>query len=210
MRTGRWGALSGAAAVVLAVLAAVLFNFYEYLPSGEEIADHLTDNATTIQIAGYLGVIAAFFMLWFAGTVKSVMRSHDEDGRLTTIAMGGTVAAALGIALTFGLMIAAGARAGSDGGIGAAEAATFFDIYGTVFVSIGGVGTAALVMAFSVMALRTGLTPKWLAWVGVIVAIGSISPLGYIFFAFAFAFVVGISIWAYLTASRAGGAPAGM
>ena len=203
MRNGRLGALSGAAAVVLAVLGSVLFNFYEYLPAGEEMAEHLADNSTTIQIGGYLGVIAAFLMLWFAGTVKSVMRPRDGDGRLTAIAVGGTIAAAVGIALTFGLIIVAGARAGSDGGIGAAEALALYDIYGTVFVSVVGVGTAALVMAFSVLALRTGLTARWLAWVGVIVALGSISPLGWVFFAFAFAFVIGISIWAYMRTPHA-------
>jgi hypothetical protein len=203
MRNGRLGALSGAAGVVLAVLASVLFNFYEYLPSGETIAEHLADNATRIQAGGYLGVIAAFLLLWFAGTVKALMRPRDGDGRLTTIAVGGTITAAVGIALTFGLIIAAAARAGSDGGIGTAEALTLYDVYGTVFVSIGSVGLAALVMAFPVLALRTGLATKWVAWVGVIVALGSISPLAYIFFSFSFAFVIGISVWAYMKAPRA-------
>lgn len=104
---------------------------------------------------------------------------------------------AVEIALTFGLIIAAGARAGSAGGIGAIEAATIYDVYGTVFVVLGGLGVGALVLAFSLLGLRRGFVPRLVASLGVVVAIGSISPLGYVFFAFAFLFVLGISIWAF-------------
>ena len=201
MSAGRWGALSGAAAVVLAVLAAVLFNFYDYLPAGEEVAEHLTDNATTIQIAGYVGVIAAFLMLWFAGTVKDAMRPRDGEGRLTTIAVGGAITAAAGLALVFGLMIAAAARAGSEGGISAVEAVTIYDAYGTLFVTLIGVGTAGIVLAFSLLGLRGRFVARWLGWLGIIVAIGSISPLGYVFAGVALVYVLGISIWAYRKAS---------
>ena len=199
---GRIGALSGAASVALVILATVLFANYDYLPSGEALAEHLTENDMATQIAGYIGVVAAFLMFWFAGTVRAVLRPHDDDHRLTSIAFGGTIAAAIGLAITFGLLLSAGARAGADGGITAVEAATLYDAYGTIFVSLVGMGVAAVVLPFSLLALRKGFAARWLAWVGVVVAVGSISPLGYILMGFGFLFIVGISIWAYRGATR--------
>lgn len=203
-RSARLEPLSGALAVVLVVVGAVLFGFYTYLPSPADIADHLTENSTRVQIGGYVGVVASFLMVWFAGSVRTLLRRHEGgDSRLGAIAFGGTVSAGVGLALVFGLMIAAGARAGTDSGIGEAEAVTLYDTYASLFTAVLGVGMAALVGSLSIAGLRGGFVRPWVGLVGAVIAIGSISPLAYVFAGLAFLFTFGLSLWAYRTEAHA-------
>ena len=189
--------------MLLMVAGALLFGFYTYLPNPAEVTEHLTDNATRVQIAGYVGVVAAFFMLWFAGSAKTLLRSREgANGRLTAIAFGGTVSAGTGLALVFGLMTAAGARAGADSGISDIAAVTLYDAYASLFTVAVGVGLAALVGAFSIAGLRGEFLPRWAGWLGVVVAVGTVSPLAYLFVGPVAVYVLVLSLWGYRTGSR--------
>ena len=48
--------------------------------------------------------------------------------------------------------------------------------------------------AAALVALRTGVFPAWLAWVSVVLAVGLLTPLNYIFMGFALLWVLIVSI----------------
>lgn len=202
-RLARLAPLTGALAVVGTVVGAILFGFYTYLPGPGDVVDHLTQNSTRVQVAGYVGLVAAFAMLWFAGSIRAVLlRREGPDSRFAAIAFGGAVGTGVALSVVFGLMTAAGARAGAGSGIGEMEAVTLYDTYASLFTAATGVGVAALVGAFSVSGLRAGFLRPWVGWVGVVIALASISPLAYVAMGLAFVFVFAVSLWAYRTQPR--------
>ena len=145
-----------------------------------EVIKYYGDGGNRDQVALGWGLIllGVFFLLWFLGALRQLLRRVDADGLLTTLAMvGGAVYAAL--ALT-GAGLQAGILTMSDDTyrdqvfpalIHAARDA------GYVLHTSGGVGAATLIIAASLAFRRAGLVPGWAAVVGVIIgvlAIGSI------------------------------------
>lgn len=79
--------LSGAVAVIFMMVGILIFNNYEFLPSAESIADFLNSNAPQVYTGGYIASLSTFFLIWFAGTVRSALIAREGgNGQLSTIA----------------------------------------------------------------------------------------------------------------------------
>lgn len=59
------------------------------------------------------------------------------------------------------------------------------------------VALAALIGATAVVTFRARVWPTWLAWVSAILAVGSISPVGYIFIGLDLLWILYVSIWLF-------------
>jgi hypothetical protein len=198
-RTERFSLLSGVVAVLLLMAGSVLIGIYDYLPPAEEIAGYVTDNASRVQAGGYLGSISAVFLIWFSSSVRSALASREGGtGRLSNIAFGGGVGAGIAVALGFSAIIAAGSRAGADGGITAIGAITFHDLWGQFLGYANGLMLAVFVAATAIVSLRTDIFPKWFSWLSLLLAIGLITPLNYIFLFGGVAWLVIVSVWLFV------------
>ncbi len=198
-RTERFSLLSGVVAVLLLLAGSALIGIYDYLPPAEEIADYITDNDARVQGGGYLGSIAAVFLLWFSGSVRSALATREGGtGRLSNIAFGGGIGASIAVALGFSAIIAAGSRAGADGGITAIGAITFHDLWGQFLGYANGLMLAVFVAATSIVSLGTNIFPKWFSWLSLLLAIGLITPLNYIFLYGGVAWLFVVSVWLFV------------
>jgi len=196
-RTERIAPLSGVIFVVFVVVAALLVN-KGFLPSAEDLQAFFTEEATQIQVAGYLGVLSAVFLIWFAGSVRHSLRPAEGDtGRLSAVAFGGGAVGGGLVAVAFSILAVGGARGGAEGGIGVEAATITYDLYGSVFGVALPVTLAALIGAAAVVAFRTGTWPTWLAWTSAILAVGSISPIAYIFIGIDLLWILIVSIWLF-------------
>lgn len=189
--------LSGVVAAVLMIVGSVVIGFYEYLPPADRVADFLSRNATRVAVGGYVGGISALFLVWFAGSVYSALREHEGTGRLATVAFGGGVFASVIMATAFAGMIAAAGRAGTEGGITAGEAVALYDVWSSVMGVTMPIGLAVLIGATAAVSLRTSAFPAWFGWVSAIIALGLISPVGYVVMAGGLVWVLVVSIWLY-------------
>jgi hypothetical protein len=184
---------------VLVVVAAVLVNNYDYLPPADELKAFFTDDSTTLQVAGYLGALSALFLIWFAGSVRSSLRpAEGGTGRLSAVAFGGGAVAGGLVALAYSILITGAARGGADGGIGSDAAATIYDGYSTIFSVAVPMALGVLIGAAAIVALRTKVWPAWLAWVSAFVAIGSISPVSWIFIGMDVLWILVVAIWLFV------------
>jgi hypothetical protein len=128
-----------------------------------------------ILVGAYLLAFCGLFFLWFAGGLRQRLRAAEgPGGRLANVALGGAIlfvamlwigAAALGAipgAESFGdnpsLKIADVARFVGSAGFGAI---LIFSAFGAI----------ALIDAASIVIMRTGILPKWLAWLGFVAAV---------------------------------------
>jgi uncharacterized membrane protein len=204
-RLERLAPLTGLISVVLFILSTVVIGFTEYLPPAEKVADFLSGNSSRVSTGGYLGTISAFFMIWFAGSVRSAL--HEKEGgagRLSTVAFGGGVAAAVALAFGFSVYGLAGSRAGAVGGISIAEAGTLYDLWELVMGGMLSIFLAVFIGATAVVSIRGALFPAWFGWMSVLIAFGLLTPVAYLFIYLAVMWLVVVSIWLYIRGGSLG------
>ncbi|MFB3049261.1 MAG: hypothetical protein ACE1Z9_03820 [Acidimicrobiia bacterium] len=191
----RFAPLTGVVFVVLLVAGVVVINNYDYLPPAAEIESFYEDSSTAISVGAFLALLSVFFFLWFLGSVRSTLRvTEGGTGRLSAVAFGGGVAAAAAMIVGYSATLAAAQRAGTTGGIGADAATSLHDLASVLVGNTAPIAFAVLVAATALVALRTGVFPAWLAWVSVVLAVGLLTPLNYIFMGFALLWVLIVSI----------------
>jgi hypothetical protein len=198
-RFERLSPLSGAVAMIFMLVGIVIFNNYEFLPPAERIAEFLNINAPQVYTGGYIASLSSFFLIWFAGTVRSALIAREGgNGQLSTIAFGGGVAAAVVLGISFVGIFASGLRASAPGGITPVGAITMIDFYAQLTGQLFGIFMAVFISAAAVVSLRTGLFPSWFGWASLVVAFGLLTPYAYIMLTFAILWLLVVSIWLYV------------
>jgi hypothetical protein len=172
-RWQRWGPLSGVAYVILFLVG--------ILAGGEGAGDTPEEHVTYYADAGnrakefvifFLLVAAGLAFLWFLAGLRGVLvRAEGEVARWTALAYGAGVAS---VALFLGaasLFVAPASSAGED---------SFREVNPSAVNIVGNAGyamfvcsiivAALLVLATSIVALRTLVFPRWLSLAGFVVA----------------------------------------
>lgn len=153
----RWSALGGALFAVLIAVSALM----------PGTPPKTSDSAG--KIAEFVGAIATFALLWFLGSVWRVLRrAEGGEPRLTVVAILGAMFAAV-IGAVGSILLAV---LGIVGVAGAGRANNLRVLY-IVATNVGlGVvlGLAVFLSAFSIVIVRTGVLPRWLGWVGLLLA----------------------------------------
>jgi hypothetical protein len=110
------------------------------------------------------------FLLWFASGLRERLRAAEgPNGRLANVAFGGAVlCVALVWAGGFALAaVPAGISFGGEPAVSNADVARFLPQMGFGAILVGGMfGAIALIDAASIVAIRTGVLPRWLAYLG--------------------------------------------
>lgn len=204
-RLERLAPLSGVVSVGLLVVGILLFNYYTFLPSGDDLADFLNSNASLVSTGGYIGSLAAFFLIWFVGSLRSRLVQYEKGkGFLPTVAFSGGIAAAVVLGISFIGIFAAGLRASGPGGITAIGAVSMYDFWTQLTGQLFAIFMAGLISATAVVSLRSRLFPAWFGWTSIIVAVGLLSPFAYAILAFAIIWLLVVSIWLYLKSAPIG------
>jgi len=129
-----------------------------------DIKSFYVDHSGNIQASAFLTGMAAFFFLWFLGSLTAALRRAESEGsRLATIAFGAGV-----ITLAFPVMAAAvnttlATRIAAESDQAVIRALYEVQAFAGAFTAFP---LAALVGATSLVSLRTGLFPRWLSWGG--------------------------------------------
>jgi hypothetical protein len=197
-RLEKYAPLSGAASVLLLIIATGLLGVYDYLPGSDKLVEIFSGNSTNTVVVGYLGLFSAALIIWFAGSVYATLKEREGGtGRISMIAFAGCVASGITLGTGFSAVLTIGARAGGVDGISAAEAVTLYDLYGTLLGQMAAFTFAVLIGATAAVSLRTAMFPSWFGWASVIIALGLVSPIGYFALAFVLIWIVGVSITFY-------------
>lgn len=204
----RWSAASGAVSVILIVIAFLVAGSSPDSEAPEsEIASYLASDSNQTQnfTAFFLFLAGVLFMLVFLSVLRSRLKAAEgPGGGLAPLAFGsGVASAALWIgAISF--FVAPLAAADNRGDALAAPADLYaFSSDAGYFLWVGAVVLGALVVwATSAVAFRTGLLPRWFAWVGVLVGVICLFA---IFFFPAFVYWAWILVASILLLRRHGG-----
>lgn len=198
LRLERLAPLTGLVAVILLLVGTVLIGLYDFLPPADKIANHLNANPGRAATGGYLGTISAFFLIWFAGSVRAVLRQQEgENGWVSEVAFGGGIAGGVIAILLFTSIGSTALRAGAEGGITPIGAITQYDFWSQLGGLAYPVTMAVFIGATAVVSLRTSLFPNWFGWASALIALGLLTPFSYIIISLAMIWVFVVSIWLY-------------
>src|SRR2546423_920219 len=170
----RWGPLAGALGVICFIVAIVMYGTGPG-DNDTEIVDYFSkgSNQTKYIVAFYFFLAAFFLMLAFLTSLRAVLiEAEGAPGRLTALAWGGGAARAVPPRAPTAFS-AAPAITAKDSDKFKLDPNTyrFINDTGYVFFVTGVMAAVLMVFATSVIALRTGVFPRWFAWIGFLVAI---------------------------------------
>lgn len=207
----RLGAANGIAFVALFTIGAFRLFSVEGPESGadaDRISSFFIDNGPSFRLGLLLMLFGGGALLWFSASVWAALRGADPDGRLSAITLGaGMLTAGFSLATTG--MLTSYTITDWDK-LDAPVAQSLFETggYAFSFIFVGGaLLRAAFVGAASLATLRFGGLPKWLGWVGMIVALANLmgtfqiveaSENGVFSNVAFFSLIMGFSLWVLL------------
>jgi hypothetical protein len=208
----RWSPLAGVLAVVCWVIAfLVSTSSPDSGDSDAEIAGFWTSHSHQVHdIVAFFVFLAGilFFLAFLAALRTRVLDAEGGSGRLTALGYGAGVATAVFLILGVAMWTSPAFTA-NDTGKFALEPNTYRllnDLGYAVWVT-GVIVAALLVWTTSAIALRSGLLPKWFAWLGVLAGILQLFAIFFIpFFIFLGWIVIVSLLLVFRTAARARGA----
>jgi hypothetical protein len=204
----RFAGMAGIAFVILYLVAIIAFIPSGFPNSGDsaaKVVSYATDHRGSLLTSAFLQTLALIPWLAFVGAVVVMMRRAEGETGVWSMmaALAGAVAAALAlVASGVGAMLVYRAAAG-DGGL----ARTLLDGNAMLF-AIGGMPIAVFIFAASQGLARAGVVARWMAPMGMVVALvqivgaaayakgdGFFSPQG------AYSYIAGIAfaLWVLVT-----------
>jgi hypothetical protein len=188
--------IAGVLAVVLWIISVPILDPVTNKETGVEILAQYKEHDGRIFLGSVLWLIGTALFFWWLGTLRAHLRAAESPGdRLTALAYGGGVATAVCLMLVVGPDMA-GAINNDDLDASAASALTSV---GDVFFIGAEYLLPVMLVATALLALRTLVLPRWLAWVTLFVALVLlIAPIGWAALIFAFPLwilVVSFLLW---------------
>jgi hypothetical protein len=197
-----WVALTGILFLVVLIVSVVLAGEPPdpTEDSIEETVSFFEDDSDAQFAGGILFGLSAVFFLFFAGALRSVLRSAEGGtGPLSAVAFGGGIVAAVGMLLFGGLTFTLADAADELDPI---ATQTLNALNSDLFFPLAG-GMATLLIATGIVAVRTAALPRWLAWAALVLGVASFTPIGFFAFLAALAWVLVVSIVLWLRSTTA-------
>lgn len=192
--------LAGIVFVVLAVIALLTAAGEDFLAEPAEVADYYVDNSDRVIVAEIIGGLAVFAFFWFVGAVRNRLRVPETpEGGLPALAFGGGIAAATLVLVANAATMAGAFRAEEDGEIDPAVAAALNDISSLIIGIAAPVALAVFVAATGIVSIATGVLPRWLGWLSLLLALGFLIPyISFVFWVPFAVWVLAVSVLLYL------------
>ena len=199
-RWERWGPLAGVLAIVCWIVAFIVgTSSPDSSSSDAKISAYYTSHSHQIHdiVAFFVFIAGVLFLLGFLAALRSrLIAAEGSPGRLTPLAFGAGVATAVLLVVAIAIWTSSAFTA-NDTSKFQLDPNTYRLVndlgYSVVVVAV--IVAAILVWATSAVALRSGLLPKWFAWLGVL---AGILQLFAIFFIPLFIFMGWILITSFL------------
>lgn len=176
-QVARWAPLGG---IIFVVLMFVGTFFVADVPDPDapqqQLATYLDDggNHTRNLIGAYIWVLGALAFLWFATQLRSVLRrAEGGTGNLSNLVFGaGVIYSALMMASAVAFAAVAYAVGLRDATVSDPDLVRVLPQLAWMLLLLGaGFAGLVLVLTASIVSFQTGVLPRWLAWLGIVVAI---------------------------------------
>ncbi len=141
--------------------------------SAQDVVGYFGASPGTFVLAnGTLAIFSSFFFLWFLGALHGLLRRAEREGGLSSAALaGGTMFVVLASAGYAAEIIYPATLLRFQNFVPDVQVAFSSLVLSSWLYNFCQVGTSVMVAATSFVALGTGVLPRWLALVGLVVAV---------------------------------------
>ena len=153
----------------------------------QKIVDFYVDDKDSIEAGVFLLALGTVFFVFFANYLRILFRASATSA---TILVGAAIFA-VGGAID-GTILIATAEAADD--IEPTSVQTLQALWDNDFLPLA-IGIAVFLVSIGTSILSTGLLPRWLGWVVLVIALISVTPLGFFAFPLSGLLVIVLSIW---------------
>jgi hypothetical protein len=203
-RNGWLVPLTGVAFIVLAIISIIVGGEPKDAdrPAGE-IVEWYVDNKDSVMISAFIGMAATVLLVFFGAYLRNVLRAGaGGEDMLSLVSFIGIVVIAVGFAIDATILIALAEGADDIDPVAVQALQALWD---NDFVPIA-LGILLFLWATGIAVVKTGVLPKWLGWIMIVLGVLAITPLGFAAFLGSVVVILVISI---LLAVRARSAPPG-
>ena len=164
-----------------------------------EIVEFYVDNKDSVQIGAFMQVLAGLLLIFFGAYLRRFLRTAGEEQEmLATVAYTGFVVTAIGFAID-GTISFALAEAADD--IEPAAAQALQALWDNDFLPLQ-LGVLAFLWGAGLAIARSGVLPRWLGWIMIVLGVVGFTPVGFVSAMGAALLVLVLSILMSLRARR--------
>jgi hypothetical protein len=141
-----------------------------------DIVGFYVDNKDSVEAGAFLGVAATVLLVFFGAYLRRFLRAGAGEGEmLSLISFIGIAIVAVGFAIDTTILIALSEAADDINPIAVQSLQALWD---NDFVPLA-LGVELFLWATGLSVIRSGVLPKWLGWVMVVLAVVGLTPLGF-------------------------------
>jgi hypothetical protein len=142
-----------------------------------EIVAFYVDNKNSVQAGAFIGVAATVLLVFFGAYLRRLLRAAAGDGEmLSLVAFIGIAIVAVGFAIDTTILIALSEAADDINPVAVQSLQALWD---NDFVPIM-LGVLLFLWGTGLSVIRTGVLPKWLGWVMVVLGVVGVTPIGFV------------------------------
>jgi hypothetical protein len=142
-----------------------------------EVVNFYLDNKDSVEVGAFIGVAATVLLVFFGGYLRRFLRAAAGEGEmLSLISFAGIAIVAVGFAVDTTILIALSEAADDINPIAVQALQALWD---NDFVPIV-VGVLLFLWGTGLSIIRTGVLPKWLGWVMIVLGVVGLTPIGFV------------------------------
>ena len=170
--------LTGVGFIVLGILSFVVGGE----PHGaddpvKQVVAFYVDNKDSVELGAFIGVGATVLLVFFGGYLRRLLRDAAGEGEmLSLIAFAGVVIVAVGFAIDATILIALSESADD---IDPTAVQALQALWDNDFIPIM-LGVLLFLWGTGLSVIRTGVLPRWLGWVMVVLGVVGLTPIGFV------------------------------
>ena len=187
------GPVCGIVFIVLIVVGAGVAGEHdvEISDSSADIARELEDKSDQVDVGSLISLVGFVFFFWFlAYFLRHLKQAEGEDGWLTSVVYGSGLVGTAMILVLISLSLAT--TSGDYDPAPQAAKALFALTWNYIWVI--GPPLIAFTAAASIVIIRFAALPRWIGWIGILVALSSFMPWMGILFFFPWILVVSVAL----------------
>jgi hypothetical protein len=142
-----------------------------------EIVDFYVDNKDSVQAGAFIGVAATVLLVFFGAYLRRFLRAATGEGEmLSLVSFIGIAIVAVGFAIDTTILIAL-TEAVDD--INPVAVQSLQALWDNDFVPLA-LGVLLFLWGTGLSVIRSGVLPKWLGWVMLVLGVLGLTPIGFV------------------------------
>jgi hypothetical protein len=170
--------LAGVLFLVLAILGFIIGGEPKEASDGADaVVEWYTDNEDSAKAGAFVVALSAVPLLIFAAYLRGlVSAARGAAGWIPPLILTGATILAVGIAIDSTILLAA-ADAADD--IEPASLVALQALWDNDFVPLA-LGAVIFLLSSGISIVQTGVLPKWLGWIAILLAVIGMTPIGFV------------------------------